>query len=114
MGTPQQKKQLQQKSNLMVLITIVCVIGIAFATNVLGDSGMPVALCLMLVGAVTWIGGLMAYSQSKGYSSVLGLLSLLGLVGLLILLLLPDQWKLAAPPVVADPLSNYPRDPSRW
>ena len=113
MGTLQEKKQLQTKSNIMVGITMICVFGFITLASVFGDSAMPVSLALMLMGGVCWIGGLMAYAQSKGYSSVMGLLSLLGLVGLFILLIMPDQWKVPVPPV-QDPLSNYPRHPGHW
>lgn len=114
MGSLAEKKNLQNKSNALIGIAIACLVGVfsllsAFPNN---DFANMVVVGLGLVGGVTWFGGLMTYSRSKGYSSITGLLCLLGIVGLLIILVLPDRWLVPAPPII-DPNSNYPRDPNR-
>lgn len=114
MGSLEEKKALQKKSNICVAIAILSFAAMFALPSLMGnaaEAGMIAVFVFAGVGAITWIFGLMAYARSKGYSAVIGLLCLLGLIGLIILLILPDQWKVQAPPVVSE--TNYPRDPNR-
>lgn len=110
MAPIEEKKALQKKSTMLMLMAIgIVIVGTVISASL--DSGVGAALLLASrFGALgLWIPGCMAYAESKAYSKWVGLLGLLTIIGLIILVVLPDKWKnqdQAASP------TNYPRPPA--
>ena len=112
MGSLEKKKALQQAAGIKLAVAFVCIALLVMLPKMVGpNSPLIIAvLPLALVGVVGWYWGLGQYCISKGYSGVLAVAGLLGIFGLLIILLVPDKWRVEAPPVVATP-GVYPRQP---
>lgn len=101
-GTLEHKKELQKRSNILVVAALVLV----FASRPIFNQSMALGIVLSVVGTILWFWGLGEYSKSKGYSPVMAALGLLSCIGLLILIVIPNKYMIAPQ---ADPNSNYPR-----
>lgn len=89
------KRELQRKSNLLVLASVGIVLGMFAISFVLPDGDLVMAgvIGVLLTAAICWYYGLVYYCLSKnqpGTYAILGLL--LSFVGLLIIAGLPDHW----------------------
>lgn len=113
-GTLADKKQLQNRSNIVVALAIAAAVGTYFLAHASAEQPL-LAMPTLVLGfsiPILWFWGLIDYARSKGYSFIYGLLGFFGIIGLLILLVLQDKWVadqgIAAPPGP----SNYMRPPS--
>ena len=110
MNPYEQKKALQRSSNIKVAAAFGFLGLIVLIAMIAGksDAGVYAIIPVGLAAAVFWYWGLGEYARSKGYPSSMAFLGLLGIIGLLVLLILPDQYKVTAPPPVLGETA-YPR-----
>jgi len=110
-GTLAEKKRLQTKSNILVLIAIAgLVVFVGIGVNLEPNSPLVMPLVILrLLLIIPWLWGLSEYSKSKGYSGVWCLLGLIGCIGLLILVVMPDKYVVATEGETGP--SNYYRPP---
>jgi hypothetical protein len=102
------KKELQRSSSIKVLTAILSgIAGLAIIIMAGKSSFSIIGIAPIFAAAIFWYWGLGQYCLSKGYSGAMAAIGVLGLPGLIILLVLPDRYKVEAPPVVQH--TNYPR-----
>ena len=107
MGSLAKKQALQKAAGIKLVVAFGSIaLGYLLIGALRGNPLSVAALPLLLVGVVAWYWGLGQFCVSKGYSGVLAVAGLLGIFGLLLILILPDKYRLEAPPVVE---GAYPR-----
>ena len=111
MGSLEKKKALQKAAGIKLAVALVGIALLLLLPRMLGPNSPLIyaILPIALIALVSWYWGLGQFCVSKGYSGVLAALGLFHVFGLLVILVLPDKWRVEAPPVMTE--GAYPRQP---